>query len=140
MTMKRAVAESIVWAALGKIADKELTRELIPPGEHRVQGAVHGQVGGLTLEISAAATLAVGEDVQQLRSATPDQPKLVALLLSYLPERTRGTVLRDLAEKYAEDEVDDVLKAQAKTLLEKLRTKESILKRGAVSCRYDLTR
>lgn len=140
MTAPRNVAEAIVWAGVGKIAGKEATRELLPIGQHKFELALAAHAGGVDVAFAGEATLIVNPDQECLQSTTPDPPRVVALLLSYLPKRTRAAVLRDFAAKFGEVAVDEETHAQAATLLETLRAKSTVTKRGSVSCPYSLTR
>lgn len=134
----------IVWAALNRVASKEVKHDSIEQGsEHEVQLSLIGQVDGMPFRQSLSTTVTVGHDQEKATSATPDQPRLLAFILSKLNEATRKRLLEDIPSEFSTHgeqlpDVDEALIQDAKSMLGKLRNKKTIRARAAIRCDYEL--
>ena len=133
---------AVLWAATDKVAGKELDRDKLNQNEsHQVRLMVTGEIDGKTIHRSLHGTLKVGADQERAVSATPDQPTLVALILSKLNEATREKILAELPQQFAAlgtwPEVAPHLIESAEQMLRNIRSKKTIKVRGNVRFVYD---
>ena len=142
---ERADLASIVWSAIGKVASKEHSRDELQPGsQHVVQLDVSGTVDGRAFQRNLNAVLSVGHDQVKATSVTPEQPQLLAVILSKLNQQTRDKILRELPDEFAENgghlpDVEEELVDTVSTMLQSLRAKKRVQARGPVRCEYQLT-
>ena len=133
---------AVLWAATDKVAAKELDRDRLQANEtHRVRLMITGEIDGRTVHRSLHGTLSVGADQKRAVSATPDQPTLVALILSKLNEATRDKILTELPDQFAKlgtwPEVSPKLVESAEQMLRSIRSKKTVKVRGNVRFAYD---
>jgi hypothetical protein len=141
--MKESQRTAVVWAALGKVAAKEARRdELTAGGSHVLHLSVAGHVDDEPVAQIVRGVLCVGHDALKASSTGPAAAGVVACILAKLNAVTREQICRTLPEEYAAagklPEVDASLSAAAESLLTRLRTKDQVTQRGAVSCSYQL--
>lgn len=142
-TMESKERAAVLWAALGKIAEKEGRRaDLCEGATYDVTLAVAGDVGGQATERQATAVLSVGHGYAKASPAGPPAAHLVACILDKLNGATRQKLLDELPEAFARagglPEVDKGLIDAAEGMLRRLRSKDQVVQKGAVSCRYEL--
>ena len=131
----------VLWAALGKVAGKEADRDGLEAGSrHEVSLHVSGDVDGRRIHQRIEAILSVGHDQQKATSVTPEQPKLIAAILSKLNAATRERILNDLPEEFEAEgqlpELDKELVVAAGAMLKRLRASKQITANGPVRCEY----
>lgn len=140
----QAEADAVLWAALGKVAAKEARRDLLREEcSYPVNVIVTGRVVDVDVRKSIRADLTVGSEQTRASSRGPDNTHLLACILGKLNQKTREKLCRDLPEDFlkAGESLPDVelsLHAMAKSLLSRLRSKQSTTVAGSVSCRYQL--
>ena len=133
----------VLFAALAKVAAGEGNRDALRAGaRHEVSLHLTGDVDGRPVHRRIAAVVSVGHDQERATSATPDQPRLIAAILSKLNPATRRCILADLPREYeAAGElpaVDPELEEHVGDMLKRLRSKKQIIARGPVRCEYNM--
>jgi len=137
-------AEAVMWATLGAIAKKEGQRErLTASAQYPVDLYIRAKMGAETLIKDVESSLSVGADSVRASSSAPNTEHLLGLVLSKLNAATREKILRELPEMFAKagnklPEVDELLVDLAKSLLQRLRAKQTKTIKGSVSCHYQI--
>ncbi len=136
---------AVLWAATDKVASKGMDRDQLQEDDsHQVRLMITGEIDGQAVHRSMHGTLSVGANQERAVSATPDQPTLVALILSKLNAATRDKVLTELPEQFAKlgtwPEVSPDLIESAEQMLRNIRSKKTIKVRGNVRFNYDATK
>jgi hypothetical protein len=136
--MDRETTRSILLAAAAKIAAKESRRELLAGGKShavivRMSGNVDGEVfRGEKFE----GSLTVDLDTTQSASVAAPPAEVVAYFLGALSATARRRILADLPDEFLAaggmPAIDDEHLAEAKTLLERLRSRVDQPRTGAV--------
>lgn len=131
-----------IWAAVGKVAEKENRRDDLPDGfTGKVEMYIAAKIAGSVYRQGFTADLSVGHASTRASSSLPNTGAIVGHILALLNEKTREAVLRDLPAVYASNagelpEVPEEISAAADGLLAKLRATKSQAVRGSVSCKY----
>jgi len=136
---------AVAWIALERAASKECRRETLAEGAaHEVDLRVDGTIDEEPFVRSIHGSLVVGHAGVRASSAAPDASHLLGLILGKLSRAVRERLLADLPEKFAElgglPEVPAERVAEAKNLLDRLRTKRQIGVRAPISLSYTVAR
>jgi hypothetical protein len=133
---------AVLWAALGKIASRELRREQLPEGtKHElsieIDARVGPPIGGHKIELDLPAVLSIGHSCQSAASVAPDAAELLAYVLSQLNSATRMGLLRRLPEMYSGGKLTQKMPAgevnEVKDLLKRIRGRKTILRAATLS-------
>ena len=132
--------KDVVWAALEKIGHKHKNRSAIAPNSvHEVNLHLSGTVNGEPFEQDLYSIVSVGCDQQKATSATPDLPKLIAVILGKLNRATREKLLAEIPTEFAHNDGEmpncsQAIVAQTDLMLKKLRSEKQIRVKGSVRC------
>jgi hypothetical protein len=133
-----------VWAAVGKIAEKESRRDDIADGaSHDLELLIAARIDGEHVyQRHFRAGLQVGHESRRASNQNPPLGQLIGAILCKLNQATREAVLRDLADEFAAAggqfaEVDATTAAAVDGMLAKMRAAmPQATVRGSVSVKH----
>ena len=133
-----------VWASLEKIGGKQKAHDQLKKGaSHQICLQIEGSVDGERFSQTIHSVIRIGYDCERKTSATPQQARLLAFLLSKLNQTTRDYLLRCVPDEFARHHqqippVDETIVRQADEMLARLRAEKRIQARGAIRCEYSM--
>lgn len=137
---KRTEAEAgklsaILWAGLGYLAKKREKRDLIPPGDTRVDVLIEGRVGRSKICEHVVGRLHLAAPTQSASSSAADAAHVVALLLAAVPEAAE--LQQSIAKFHAANKtlpsIDPAAIEAARAWLSLLRSHVPTTKAGALT-------
>jgi hypothetical protein len=136
-TARQSADRAAAWTALAKYATKEADRELLKPGEEiPIALDVTGHVNGHWFCEDVRGKLQIGFDQTAATSTGPDQAHLVAVPLEAMPKTRRRQLLDSLPAGYLKTKSLPIVAPEtlsaAETLLERLRDRQTVTRKGNV--------
>lgn len=130
---------AVVWATLGKVADKEGNRTALVDGSSTpVSLDIYAKIDRHKIVLGVEGQLNVGHAQTVNSSSACDQAHLVGFLLAQMPHDSRVTILSTLPRQFLESggylpAVDEITRSMAETLLKQLRARSQQKRLGSVS-------
>jgi hypothetical protein len=128
--MNLETVRAVLLAAIAKIASKESRRELLVEGKaHQVDLRISGTVDGETFKGEKfGGILTVGHESTQSKSSAAPPNEVVAYFLGAMSAAARKRLLAELPRQFLDaggklPEIDEDRLTEAKTLLERLRSR-----------------
>lgn len=139
---QQADRQNYIFAALAYLAKKRTNRDQLTVGKTTISGKIEAQVGrAKPIRLPFSGTLHVADDQKKASSSGPDTAHLLALCLAEMAPATRYKILHKLPEQFAAKQqlpsAEQELQAQAKHLLERLRSQTQKTTRGSVTFEPD---
>jgi hypothetical protein len=146
--VNKVALANVVFAATGKIIEKELRRDEIADGSsHKVELMLVARIDGQHRFMQQyVADVSVGHSAERACGQNPNVAKVLAYALSKLNAATREAIIRELPQDFADNgaefpAVDAAIEAAADGMLKKMRAampKTTV--RGSVSVKHEQPR